>query len=157
MNEYHLEIVLEYCGLYKNLESFLVYFDQTNDINKCFVYSAIFDTPSLLEYLLSHGASINEKDKYGGTALHFAGQNNCKETAEVLISHGANINEKTNNGETALHFAAKYNSKETAEVLISHGANINEKTNNGETALHIAARYNSKETAEFLISHGAKK
>ncbi|EAY21722.1 hypothetical protein TVAG_237480 [Trichomonas vaginalis G3] len=32
MNEYSLEIDLLNCGIYKNLESFLVYFDQTNDI-----------------------------------------------------------------------------------------------------------------------------
>ncbi|EAY22866.1 hypothetical protein TVAG_076130 [Trichomonas vaginalis G3] len=41
-NEYNIEINLEYCGIYNNLESFLVYFDQTNDFDKCFVYSPIF-------------------------------------------------------------------------------------------------------------------
>ncbi|EAX88342.1 hypothetical protein TVAG_363420 [Trichomonas vaginalis G3] len=35
MNEYDMEINLGYCGDYKNLESFLVYFDRTNDVNKC--------------------------------------------------------------------------------------------------------------------------
>ncbi|EAX87521.1 ankyrin repeat protein, putative [Trichomonas vaginalis G3] len=154
MNEYNLEINLEICGDHKNLESFLVYFDQTNDINKCFVYSPIFNIPSLTEYFLSHGANINEKDKRGETALHIAALYNSKEIAEFLISHGANINEKDQNGETALYKAALYNSKETAELLISHGANINEKDQNGETALYKAALYNSKETAEFLISHG---
>ncbi|EAY17208.1 hypothetical protein TVAG_291600 [Trichomonas vaginalis G3] len=116
MNEYNIEIYLEYCGIYNNLESFLVYFDQINDIykslseyyiNKCFVYSAIFDVPSFLEYLLSHGTNINVKDKDGKTALHVASCYNRKETAEVLISHGANINEKTDNGITALYIAAE--------------------------------------------------
>ncbi|EAY10925.1 hypothetical protein TVAG_260100 [Trichomonas vaginalis G3] len=72
MNVYNIEIDLFYCGWFNNLESFLVYFDQTNDINKCFVDSAMFDTPSLLEYFLSHGANINEKDNNGRTALHIA-------------------------------------------------------------------------------------
>ncbi|EAY10590.1 ankyrin repeat protein, putative [Trichomonas vaginalis G3] len=157
MNEYNIEIDLRICGLYKNLECFLVYFDQTNDINKCFVYSPIFNIRSLIEYFLSHGANINEKDENGVTALHYAAENNSKETAEVLISHGANINEKNKNGVTALHYAALNNSKETAEVLISHGANINEKDENGVTALHYAALNNSKETAEVLISHGTKE
>ncbi|KAI5517490.1 protein ubiquitination, partial [Trichomonas vaginalis G3] len=80
MNEYDLEIDLEICGLHKNLESFLVYFDQTNDINKCFVYSPIFDIPSLIEYFISFGANINEKDKDGKTTLHIAAWNNSKET-----------------------------------------------------------------------------
>ncbi|EAY19380.1 hypothetical protein TVAG_100960 [Trichomonas vaginalis G3] len=155
MNEYNIEIDLEYCGIYNNLESFLVYFDQTNDINKCFVYSPIFNIPSFLEYFLSHGANINEKDENGETALHKSAWYNSKEAAEVLISHGANINEKDENGETALHNAARNNHKEIAEVLISHGANIDEKNKYGETALHKSAWYNSKEAAEILISHGA--
>ncbi|EAX90380.1 hypothetical protein TVAG_389340 [Trichomonas vaginalis G3] len=61
MNEYNIDIDLEICGDHKNLESFLVYFDQTNDINKCFVYSPMFNIPSLTEYFISHGANINEK------------------------------------------------------------------------------------------------
>ncbi|EAX65693.1 hypothetical protein TVAG_307340, partial [Trichomonas vaginalis G3] len=55
LNEYNLEINLNYCEWYNNLESFLVYFDQTNDVNKCFLYSARLNIPSLLEYFLSHG------------------------------------------------------------------------------------------------------
>ncbi|EAY14725.1 ankyrin repeat protein, putative [Trichomonas vaginalis G3] len=155
MNEHNIKINLEYCGIYNNLESFLVYFDQTNDINECFVYSPILNIPSLLEYFLSHGANINEKDKNGKTALHIAAWRDNKETAEVLISHGANINGKDKDGKTALHIAARNNYTETAEVLILHGANINEKDKDGKTALHIAARNNYTETAEVLISHGA--
>ncbi|EAY19538.1 ankyrin repeat protein, putative [Trichomonas vaginalis G3] len=155
MNEYNIMIDLESIGYYSNLEAFLVYFDQTNDINKCFVYSPIFNIPSLLEYFLSHGANINEKNENGKTALHMAAMKNTKETAEFLISHGANINEKDTYGRTALHMAALNNSKETAEVLISHGINVNEKNKGGETALHNAVLSNSKETAEVLISHGA--
>ncbi|EAX83072.1 hypothetical protein TVAG_259580, partial [Trichomonas vaginalis G3] len=62
MNEYSIKINLRYCEKYNNLETFLVYFDQTNDIGKCFVYSAMFNIPSLCEYFLSNGANINEKN-----------------------------------------------------------------------------------------------
>ncbi|EAY16707.1 ankyrin repeat protein, putative [Trichomonas vaginalis G3] len=155
MNEYNIEINLDSCGFFQNLEAFLVYFDQTNDIKKCFVYSPIFNIPSLFEYFRLHGANINVKDENGITALHYAAMNNSKETAEVLISHGANINEKNKEGQTALHYAAENNNKETAEVLISHGANINVKDENGITALHYAVENNNKERADVLISHGA--
>ncbi|EAX88791.1 hypothetical protein TVAG_200240 [Trichomonas vaginalis G3] len=155
MNEYNLEIYLFFCARYNNLESLLVYFDQTNDINTGFLYSAEFDIPSLCEYFLSHGANINEKYDDGKTALHYAAERNSKETAELLIFHGININEKDDNGEIALNYAARYNSKETAELLILYGADINEKDDNGKTPLHYAAYYNSKETAELLISLGA--
>ncbi|EAY18610.1 ankyrin repeat protein, putative [Trichomonas vaginalis G3] len=155
MNEYNTNIDLSFCGNYNNLESFLVYFDQTNDVNNCFFNSLKFDIPSLCEYFLSLGANINSKDEFGVSPLRRTAEYNSKETAEFLISHGADINEKDKDGQTVLHTAARYNSKETAEILISHGANINEREKEGKTILHIAALNNSKETAELLLSHGA--
>ncbi|EAY05836.1 ankyrin repeat protein, putative [Trichomonas vaginalis G3] len=163
MNEYNIEIDLDYCGMYNNLESFLIYFDQTNDINKCFANSAMFNIQFLhiaaeyncyetAELLISQCININIKTILGKTALHIAAHNNRKEMAELLISHGININEKDNDRKTALHIAEEYNCYETAELLISHGININEKDNDGKTALHIAARYKYKEMAELLIS-----
>ncbi|EAX92680.1 ankyrin repeat protein, putative [Trichomonas vaginalis G3] len=81
----------------------------------------------MAEYLLSHGANVNEKNKYGETVLHKAIKNNNKEMAEFLLSHGANINEKDNLSETALHSAAGKSNKDMIEFLLSHGANILEK------------------------------
>ncbi|EAY00348.1 ankyrin repeat protein, putative [Trichomonas vaginalis G3] len=156
MNEYNKRINLYDSVEYNNLESLLVYFDQTNDINKCFIFSAMFDIPSFCEYLLSHGANINEKFNCKETALHIAAKFNCKETAKLLISYGANINEKNLLGYTSLFTSALNNCKETAELLISQGANINEIDKNGNTALHAAALNRFKEIAELLISHGVK-
>ncbi|EAY10926.1 ankyrin repeat protein, putative [Trichomonas vaginalis G3] len=152
MNEYNIDIDLNHCGQYHNLESFFVCFDQTNDFNKCLFYSSIFDIPSVCEYFLSHGADINGKDEDGDTALYIAARYNCPETTEFLISHGININEA---GDRALQTAASYNCKETAEVLISHDININKKDEYGKAPLHLAALSNCAETAEVLISHGA--
>ncbi|EAX99323.1 ankyrin repeat protein, putative [Trichomonas vaginalis G3] len=155
MNEYNLEIDLKCCGEYNNLESFLVYFDQTNDINNCFIYSAIFDIPSLCEYLLSHGANVNEKDKDGKTALYYAAECNKKATTQLLLLNGANIHEKDYEGKTILHRVAWNNRIESAEVLISYGANVNEKDRFGNLALHFAASNNFEEMTELLISHCA--
>ena len=109
MNEYNIDIDLEHCGWYSDLNSFLVYFDQTNDINKCYSYSPMFDIPSLCKFFLSHHANINYKDRCGNTALCNAVYYNSKEVAKFLISQGANISEKDNNGETVLCKAAFYN------------------------------------------------
>ncbi|EAY19107.1 hypothetical protein TVAG_189980 [Trichomonas vaginalis G3] len=138
MNEYNIEINLITCADYHNLQAFLVYLDQTNDINTCFAYSPYFKLSSLLEYFISNGANINAKTKYDFTALHVAAMNNFKETAEFLISKGADINAKAQNGETPLHTAFRSNSKETAEILISRGADINAKDEEGWTPLHYA-------------------
>ncbi|EAY21160.1 hypothetical protein TVAG_283300 [Trichomonas vaginalis G3] len=50
MNEYNIKINLEYCQLYKNLESFLVYYDQTNDANYCIVNLIDYNIPSLCDF-----------------------------------------------------------------------------------------------------------
>ncbi|EAX84476.1 hypothetical protein TVAG_579780 [Trichomonas vaginalis G3] len=76
MNEFNLEISLEECEIYNNLDSFLVYFDQTNDISKCFAYSSMFNIPPFWEYFLSLGADINAKNDNGETALFGAASNN---------------------------------------------------------------------------------
>ncbi|EAY09537.1 ankyrin repeat protein, putative [Trichomonas vaginalis G3] len=155
MNEYKMRIDSYYCGMYNNLESFFVDFDQKNNFRKCFVYSTMFDLPYLCEYFLSLGADINDKDEDGRTSLHIAAYYDFKEIAELLISHGANIDEKDNDEKLPIHYAAYFNSKETAELLISHSAIINGKDKYGETTIHKVAYFNSKETAEFLILHGA--
>ncbi|EAX93924.1 ankyrin repeat protein, putative [Trichomonas vaginalis G3] len=157
LNEYNIQIDLECCGEYNNIESFLVSFDQTYDLNKFFVYSTIFNISSLCEYFLLNGANINAKNIDGKTALHIATSkiNNNKEIVELLLSHGANINEKDNYGATALHKAGYNNNKEIVELLLSNGANIDEKNSFGRTTLHNAACYNCQEIAKLLLSHGA--
>ncbi|EAX94758.1 hypothetical protein TVAG_346210 [Trichomonas vaginalis G3] len=155
MNEYNIEIDLEYCQEYKNLESFLVYYDQTNDINTSFVESIVFNIPSLCEYFLSNGANIDAKDGCRNTALHIAVYFNYKEITELLLSHGANINEQDMWGHIPLIHAIHYNNKELAELLILHVEKISEKDKGRTFALHYAVLHNNKEMAEFLILHGA--
>ncbi|EAX88415.1 hypothetical protein TVAG_231610 [Trichomonas vaginalis G3] len=48
MNEYNIKIDLYESAFYNNLDSFLVYFDQTNNVDKCFRYSVIFNIPITL-------------------------------------------------------------------------------------------------------------
>ena len=55
--------------------------------------------------LISHGANINEKDKYGNIALHYASICNSKERDELLTSLGSNINEKDIHEKQACHEA----------------------------------------------------
>ncbi|EAX94899.1 hypothetical protein TVAG_382840 [Trichomonas vaginalis G3] len=47
----------------------------------------------MTEYLISHGANINQKTNDGETALYFSTVKNNKEITEYLILHGTNIDE----------------------------------------------------------------
>ena len=107
MNEHNIAIDLELCNEYNNLQSFLVYLDQTKDINTCFAYSPIFCLLPLLEYFILNGAIINARNQYGYTPLHYAARDNNKKLVELLISHGADINAINISGYTPIYFAAR--------------------------------------------------
>ncbi|EAY09323.1 ankyrin repeat protein, putative [Trichomonas vaginalis G3] len=157
MNEYGLEINLMECIKYHNFQAFLVYLDQTDDINQCFIYSACFHNPCFCEYFLSKGADVNSKtEDWGQTAIFYATEYDNEKTAEFLISHGADINVKDFYSNTALHRATDYNyNNEGAKFLILHGADVNSKDSDAYTALHLAAEINNNEMVEFLVEHGA--
>jgi ankyrin repeat protein len=73
-----------------------------------------------VEYLISKGANVNEKGKYGSTPLHFASQNGHLNVVEYLISKGANVNvNNNNNGWTPLCCARR---NDIRDYLISKGA-----------------------------------
>ena len=57
-----------------------------------------------MELLINKGAHVNQKNKDGGTPLHYASLYGRTETVYILIFSGANINEKDNLGETPLHY-----------------------------------------------------
>ncbi|EAX98225.1 hypothetical protein TVAG_010000 [Trichomonas vaginalis G3] len=155
MNEYGLEIDLDYCCKFNNLQALLIYLDQTNDIEKCFVYSSCFGN-SLIEYFLAQGVNINSRDQLGRTALHIATLYNNIESLELLISKGIDINGKDEFGRTAVYFAAENNLVDILKVLFSHGADINAVNTTKRSALHVATLNRCKEAIEFLVSHGAE-
>ena len=45
----------------------------------------------IVEYLLHHGASIDAKGVFGGTALHWSAINGHQSTVELLVSRGASL------------------------------------------------------------------
>ncbi|EAY03638.1 hypothetical protein TVAG_161770 [Trichomonas vaginalis G3] len=155
MNEYDIDINLEICGEYLNLQAFLMNLDITKDFRKSFIYSPPFSLLSLVEYLFSYCDDVNAPDSDGMRALHFAAIYNCKSIAEFLISNGADVNAINDSGSTALVHPSFVDNKEIIELLLSHGADINDKNENEQTALLNAVERNYKDLVEFLILHGA--
>ena len=128
----------------------------------------------MLEFLLSHGANANTRDREDGiTLLHIASECNNVEAANILISHGANINDNKNDRKyTPLMVACIFDSKEIAKLLISNGANVNMQDYIGRSPLHAAVLCNdtkaedaeeknskfnrdNKDLIELLLSNGA--
>jgi len=109
----------------------------------------------LVETLLSKGASVNEKDEYGYTALYWSARNGHADLSKVLLENGANVNEKDEDGNTPLHRSAINGHADVSKVLLENGANVNAVDNWKSTPLHDATDSGRINVMKLLMMNGA--
>ena len=91
---------------------------------------------------------INERTRWGDTALDIAAENGDEKQVVALLAHGAEVNSKSADGWTALHFAAFSGRFRVVDLLF-------ETDNDGRTALHYAARKGFQDVVALLLEWGA--
>lgn len=72
--------------------------------------------------LISKGADVNAKSKWGQTPLHLAARAGQKDMVELLITKGAEVNAKNKWGRTPLRIATNRGHTEIVDLLRKHGA-----------------------------------
>ncbi|MGH0171466.1 UNVERIFIED_CONTAM: hypothetical protein FKN15_060826 [Acipenser sinensis] len=139
----------------------------------------------MVEFLVEHGANVNQPDNEGWTPLHAAASCGFTEIAGFLIKKGARVEVVNSEGELPLDVAQESamerllqaeikkqgdslpsppppriacidENLEMVEFLVEHGANVNQPDNEGWTPLHAAASCGFTEIAGFLIKKGAR-
>ena len=85
-----------------------------------------FDS-EIVQALVAKGANVNEKDKFGMTALMYVFAKGHFSIVQALLDAGANVNMKDKNGLTALMRAAANGNTESVQALLAKGAKVNEK------------------------------
>jgi ankyrin repeat protein len=105
-----------------------------------------------VQFLLDHGANVNQTTGDGLIALRFA----CSDTdmARYLIEQGIFINSATRTGATVIFDFARAGNASGVRLLLKHGAKANTITELGYTPLMAAAKSGSAETVSVLISAG---
>ncbi|OCT49282.1 ankyrin [Cladophialophora carrionii] len=106
---------------------------------------------SIIEYLLSRGASIETVGYHGWRALHIAASLGDVDLVELCLAHGAKIDTRTHTNQTPLHKAASSRSVAVVRRILSAGANPEAKNDHGMTALHIAANQNDIDIVRMLV------
>jgi hypothetical protein len=98
---------------------------------------------------------VNNKDKEGGTALHYAVASEDIALVQLLLNRGADIEAKSNDKETALHVAAGEGNTAVVQLLLDRGADIEAKSEYERRALHLAAAHRSEAVVQLLLDRGA--
>ncbi len=136
---------------------------------------------ALLNVLLEHGASLNQKDDRGAGIIAACLANGRPRAAKFLADRGADLDLESAAGlgrieqvktffdanenlivsatrtqlERGFLWACEYGHNKVVEFLLARGVNIQADDNTGQTALHHAVLGAHVETIRLLLAHGA--
>jgi len=106
-----------------------------------------------VHYLLEEGAEIEQRNKFGWTALLAASYKGDLTLSGYLVSRQADVKARDHLGRSALHNAVAAGCDDLAKGLIEERADVNAKTNDGKTVLSIElarSRRNGRELENVL-------
>ena len=121
----------------------------------------------LTTLLIKFGARLDQCDKLGRTALHFAidsddicfarhskSPKNGTSTVEILLSAGADANVMDSTGASPLYLACKKGKTEVVKLLLSRGASPNSGTTDMHP-IHTACRGQHYDSVKLLLEYKA--
>lgn len=111
--------------------------------------------------LLDYGASLEDRGRYGLTALHYAVRGGKLPLIQLLLVRGANPDALDSDGLTPLLHLAKTRSKAdpilVMELLVKSGATIDARDEGQGTLLMFFARQGKADAVRWLLDHGADR
>jgi ankyrin repeat protein len=119
--------------------------------------AAIHCDESIAAVLVERGASINERNPAGGTALMIAADRENRGVVSFLLQfEDIDVDAKDNFRNTALIYAVRANDFKITKALIEHGADVNHPGYKDKTALDIARDNNNQDMIALLQNAGAQ-
>nr|XP_054917626.1 E3 ubiquitin-protein ligase MIB2-like isoform X4 [Dermacentor andersoni] len=108
---------------------------------------------SVVKMLIVTGADLNEGDKDGDTALHYAVYGDKPEILELLVNFGADVNARNKKMYTAIHVAVNKEFVACVRVLTKYigQLDVNTQDEYGDTPLHDAIGKQNQEIVDLLV------
>jgi len=110
-----------------------------------------------IDLLLHYGASPDEPDGKGMTALILACENGRSDLARKLLDCGADINSRAYDGSTPLSGAVQSRSTSLVKLLLERGADVKTQKIPGETLIEFAKKRNAPPEMITLLREYPKK
>lgn len=110
----------------------------------------------VINYLLGHKISPNEKDWTKKSVLIMACNTNNDEIIRILLKAGAELEYKGYFSKTPLFHAVEMDRYIAAECLIENKANVNFRTKYGKRPIHAAIQKNNYPMIKMLVEKGAR-
>lgn len=100
-------------------------------------------------------SDINQIDRYGRTAMHYASDQGHTLIVQLLLSSGCNVNNScTSEIMSPLHLACNKGHIDVVSLLIKAGARIDHINNTKSTALHLASSQGHAKIIQLLLQSG---
>jgi ankyrin repeat protein/truncated hemoglobin YjbI len=111
--------------------------------------------------LLDYGARVDDRGRYGLTALHYAVRGGKLPLIKLLLERGAQVDALDADGLTPLVHLSKTRSKAdpipVMELLAASRADVDARDENGGTLLMRYARQGNAKAVKWLLAHGANR
>jgi len=105
--------------------------------------------------LVAQGASVNQVDGKGRTALMLSAAGGHAGLVELLVHHGAGLEDADKEAITPLTHTIIHGHCEIAQFLLNGGANVNAVDCSGRSPLDVAVYQGNSEMVDILLDNGA--
>jgi quinoprotein dehydrogenase-associated probable ABC transporter substrate-binding protein len=119
-------------------------------------HAIIQGSPSMVAFLIAHGADVNQRDRDGWTPLMTAAYCDDGVDVKVLAAHGGDPNALSVQNLTPLGIATQYGKNQAALALVEAGADPGRPVGDGGyTPLMLATANHAAPLVEALLKKGA--
>ncbi|HEY1172905.1 MAG TPA: ankyrin repeat domain-containing protein [Verrucomicrobiae bacterium] len=129
--------------------------DKDSQLNKPLHLAALRGATNVVFFLISKGADVNARNKFGQTPLHRTMINGNLAIAKALVAAGAEVNGRDSQGVTPIHLAAQRRHDEIVRLLLDHKGEYDAHDAFRRRPLHMSIMGSSAEAMAALIKAGA--